>query len=74
MLAAFDSAVKLKLSSNLFQLIDNQKGSFYLKGMKIILAGYNLDSEVIEELRKKFPREAGYYSRDHLRCLCPYLA
>ena len=37
------------------QLIDNQEGSFYLKGMKIILAGYNLDSEVIEELRKNSP-------------------
>ncbi|MGC8892695.1 MAG: FAD-dependent thymidylate synthase [Candidatus Saccharicenans sp.] len=35
--------------------IDNLLGSFYLKGMKIILAGYNLDSEVIEDLRKHEP-------------------
>lgn len=29
--------------------------SFYLKGMKVILAGYNFDSEVIEELKKHSP-------------------
>jgi len=36
-------------------MIDNCGQAFYLKHMKIILAGYNLDSEVIEELKKNSP-------------------
>lgn len=36
-------------------LIDNSGSSFYLNGMKIILAGYNFDAEVIEELKKNCP-------------------
>ena len=38
-----------------FLAIDNSGGCFYLNGMKIILAGYNFDSEVIEELKKNSP-------------------
>ena len=36
-------------------MIDNCRQAFYLNHMKIILAGYNLDSEVIEELKKNSP-------------------
>jgi len=38
-----------------FLAIDNSGSSFYLNGMKIILAGYNFDAEVIEELKKNCP-------------------
>lgn len=38
-----------------FLAIDNSSSSFYLNGMKIILAGYNFDAEVIEELKKNCP-------------------
>jgi len=37
------------------RMIDNCGQAFYLNHMKIILAGYNLDSEVIEELKKNSP-------------------
>ncbi len=36
-------------------IIDNSGVTFYLNGMKVILAGYNFDAEVIEELKKHSP-------------------